>query len=45
MLPEVEYVTANTLTDRRNKKVVFTTAIVCMLEQSKYLAEECFKYD
>jgi hypothetical protein len=28
LLPEVESVIANTLTDRRNKKVVFTTANV-----------------
>jgi hypothetical protein len=31
MLPEVEYVTANTLTDRINNKVVLTTANVCRI--------------
>jgi hypothetical protein len=31
MLPEVEFVTANTLTDRRNKKIVFTTNNLCKI--------------
>ena len=31
MLPEIEFVTANTLTDRRNKKFVFATNNNCKI--------------
>ena len=31
MLPEVEFVTANTLTNRRNKKIEFTSSNVCRI--------------
>ena len=31
MLSEVEFVTAYTLTDRRNKKIVFTTSNECKI--------------
>jgi hypothetical protein len=31
MLSEVEYVTGNTLTNRRNKPIVFTTVNVCRI--------------